>query len=46
MRVSLSGEMFNIYLKMKYPALYEQVESNEAFLYSEFKKIEKLRHRK
>jgi len=32
-----------IYLKIKYPDLYEKVENNEAFLYSQFeKRIDKL----
>jgi len=41
--VMLPNEVFKIYLKIKYPVLYEKVESNDAFLYFEFeKKIEKL----
>jgi len=36
-------EGFNIYLKIKYPALYEKVASSDTFLYSEYlKKVDKL----
>jgi len=41
--LNLTHEAFKIYLKIKYPDLYEKVENNEAFLYSQFeKRIDKL----
>lgn len=45
--IYLPSDVFKIYLKMKYPALYEKVESNDAFIFSEFeKKVEKLMFKK